>query len=269
MTRFTSLALTGLIAVAGAALVPAAALAQTAASWVGLLPGNKLVQIDGQKASVSKAMPIKGVEGTIVGIDVRPSNGKLYALTMSGGLYTVDPKTGTATMASQLSQAVNTGLNPVMDFNPLADRLRVLGVGGASYRINVDNGMVTVDGSLKYDAADAAAGKTPLVQAGAYSNSFAGTKETALYDIDSSLGTFLVQAPPNDGILKTRGPLGAKLDSPIAFDIVADGAGANLGYLVSGKSLYTVDIASGKATKKADLKGLSGALLDIAALPKM
>jgi hypothetical protein len=107
------------------------------------------------------------------------------------------------------------------------------------------------------------------VQAGAYSNSFAGTKETGLYDIDSTLGTFLVQAPPNDGILKTRGALGAKLASPIAFDIVADGAGGNLGYLVSGKSLYTVDIATGKATKKADLKGLSGVLRDIAALPKM
>ncbi len=269
MTRFSSLGLTGLIVAVGAALVPAAASAQTAVSWVGLLPGNKLVQIEGQTARVSKAMPIKGVEGTVVGIDVRPANGKLYALTTSGGLYTVDAKTGTATMASQLSQAVNTGLNPVVDFNPLADRLRVLGVGGASYRINVDNGMVTVDGSLKYDAADAAAGKTPMVQAGAYSNAFAGTKETALYDIDSSLGTFLVQAPPNDGILKTRGPLGAKLTSPLAFDIVADGAGGNLGYLVSGKSLYTVDIASGKATRKAALKGLSGVLIDIAALPKM
>ncbi len=107
------------------------------------------------------------------------------------------------------------------------------------------------------------------MQAGAYSNSFAGTKETGLYDIDSTLGTFLVQAPPNDGILKTRGALGAKLTSPIAFDIVADGAGGNLGYLVSGKSLYTVDIATGKATKKADLKGLSGVLRYIAALPKM
>lgn len=265
MTRFASFALAGLMVAA----VPASASAQMAASWVGLLPGNKLVQIDGQKARASKPIPIKGVEGTVVGVDVRPSNGKLYALTLSGGLYTVDPKTGMATLASQLNQAVNTGLNPVVDFNPVADRLRVLGVDGASYRINVDSGMVTVDGTLKYDPADAAAGKVPLVQAGAYSNSFAGTKETGLYDIDSTLGTFLVQAPPNDGILKTRGALGAKLASPIAFDIVADGAGGNLGYLVSGKSLYTVDIATGKATKKADLKGLSGVLRDIAALPKM
>lgn len=263
MTRFASLALAGTMLAA----LPAAA--QTATSWVGLLPGNLLVAIDGQTARVGKPMAIKGVEGAVVGIDVRPANGKLYALTLSGGLYTLDPKTGMATRASQLNQGVNTGLNPVVDFNPVADRLRVLGIDGASYRINVDTGMVIVDGSLKYDPADAAAGKAPMVQAGAYSNSVAGTKETGLYDIDSALGTFLVQAPPNDGVLKTRGALGVKLTAPVAFDIVADGAGGNLGYLVSGKSLYTVDIATGKATKKADLKGLSGSLRDIAALPKM
>lgn len=266
MNNFARMALAGM----GMLVSAPAALAQTMpAHWVGLLDGNRIVHIDGRTAQAAKPMMLKGIDGTVVGIDVRPANGKLYALTLSGGLYTVDPKTGMATKASQLDKVANTGLNPVVDFNPVADRLRVLGVDGASYRINVETGQVAVDGSLKYDAGDAAAGKMPMVQAGAYSNSVAGTKETGLYDIDSALGTFLVQAPPNDGVLKTRGSLGIKSAAPLAFDIVADGMGGNTGYLVAGKTLYTVDIASGKAMKKADLKGLRGALRDLAALPAM
>ncbi|MCK6441151.1 DUF4394 domain-containing protein [Elstera cyanobacteriorum] len=266
MTKFARMALAGTVVLAA---TTAAQAQRVPAHWVGLLDGNRIVHIDGRTAKVAKPVALTGIDGTVVGIDVRPANGKLYALTLSGGLYTVDPKTGTATRASQLDKAVNTGLNPVVDFNPVADRLRVLGIDGASYRINVDSGQVAVDGSLKYDAGDAAAGKTPMVQAGAYSNSIAGTKETGLYDIDTTLGTFLVQAPPNDGVLKTRGSLGIKASAPLAFDIVTDGAGGNLGYLVAGKTLYTVDIASGKATKKADLAGLRGALRDLAALPTM
>lgn len=263
MTGFVRIALAGIVTLAATST----AQAQMAAQWVGLLADNKIVHIDGRSAQVTKTLPIRNVSGSVVGIDVRPANGKLYALTLSGGIYTLDPKTGEATMVSQLGQAANTGLNPVVDFNPVADRLRVLGIDGASYRINVDSGQVVVDGALKYDPSDAAAGKTPMVQAGAYSNSFAGTKETGLYDIDSALGTFLLQAPPNDGILKTRGSLGVKPMAPMAFDIVADGKGGNLGYLVAGKTLYTVDIATGKASKQADLKGLMGSLRDIAALP--
>ena len=65
-----------------------------------------------------------------------------------------------------------------------------------SLRINVDDGKATVDGTLKYADADANKGKTPRVTAAGYSNSFAGTKETALYDIDAATGAFVRQAPP-------------------------------------------------------------------------
>ena len=42
-----------------------------------------------------------------------------------------------------------------MDFNPAADRLRVITADGANLRINVDDGKATVDGPLKYKDGDA------------------------------------------------------------------------------------------------------------------
>ena len=65
-----------------------------------------------------------------------------------------------------------------VDFNPVADRLRVIGSDGTSLRVNVDDGKVIKDGSLKYADTDANKGKTPKIMAGAYTNSVKGTKET-------------------------------------------------------------------------------------------
>ena len=78
-------------------------------------------------------------------------------------------------MKSKLSETVKAGVVVTVDFNPVADRLRVMGSDGTSHRVNVDDGKVTVDGSHKFKDGDANAGKTPKVIAGAYSNSFKGT----------------------------------------------------------------------------------------------
>ena len=115
-------------------------------------------------------------------------------------------------MKSKLSETLKAGVVATVDFNPVADRLRVMGSDGTSHRVNVDDGKVTVDGSHKFKDGDAAAGKTPKVIAGAYSNSFKGTTATALYNIDATTGTLVTQAPPNDGVLNTIGSLGMKVE---------------------------------------------------------
>jgi hypothetical protein len=136
-------------------------------------------------------------------------------------------------------------------------------------RINVEDGKTTVDGQLKYADGDAMKGTQPKVTAAAYSNSYAGTKETALYDIDAATGTLVKQAPPNDGILNTIGKLGVKVDGPVAFDIWSDGKGGNTGWLLSGGMLYTVDLATGAAKPFSQVSGLKGRIGDIAILPAM
>src|SRR5262249_47783791 len=144
-----------------------------------------------------------------------------------------------------------------------ADRLRVMGSDGTSLRVNVDDGMVTVDGSHKFKDSDANFGKTPIVVAGAYTNSKKGATATALYNIDATTGALVVQAPPNDGILNTVGSLGIAINGPVAFNIVADGEG-NAAWLANAGALYSVDLRSGKAVMVGKITGLTGTLSDIA-----
>jgi len=241
----------------------AGAHAASAASIIGLVDGKTLVWVDPATKKVTGKADIKGAV-SIVGIDVRPADGMLYALTADGGIYTVDAKSGAATMKSKLSETLKAGVTVTVDFNPVADRLRVITSDGTNLRVNVDDGKATVDGALKFKEGDANAGKTPMVVAGSYTNS-ANPKPTAtaLYNIDATTGSLVSQAPPNDGILNTIGSLGIKLDGPVAFNIVVKGED-NAAWLVAGNALYTVDLKTGKATAAGKLEGVTGKLTDIA-----
>jgi len=251
------------LALAGALIASlVASHAASAASIIGLLDGKTLVWVDPATRKVTGKADIKGASN-IVGIDVRPADGALYAVTQDGGIYTVDAKTGAATMKSKLSETLKTGVTVTVDFNPVADRLRIITSEGVNLRVNVDDGKVIVDGALKYKDGDAQAGKTPNVIAGAYtSSSNPKPGATALYDIDAA-GHLLSQAPPNDGTLNTVGMLGIKLDGPVAFNIVAKGED-NAAWLVTGNTLYSVDLKTGKATAAGKLEGITGKLTDIA-----
>ncbi len=192
-------------AVAASAFVTTGA---QAAGWiVGLVDGKSIVTIDPATRKVASKADIKGA-AAIIGIDVRPADGMLYGVAGDGTIVTIDPKSGQATAKSKLSEMLKPGVTATVDFNPVADRLRVMSSDGTSLRVNVDDGKVIVDGSHKYKDGDANAGKTPKVVAGAYTNSWKGTKATTLYNIDAATGALVTQAPPNDGVLNTVGSLG-------------------------------------------------------------
>lgn len=250
-------------AVAAALLAaPILANAASAASIIGLVDGKTLVWIDPATKKVTGSAEIKGATN-VVGIDVRPADGLLYALSADGGIYTVDAKSGAATMKSKLSEPFKAGTTVTVDFNPVADRLRVITSDGANLRVNVDDGKAIVDGALKFKEGDAQAGKTPNVIAGAYTNSSnPKPAATALYDVDAA-GHLLSQSPPNDGVLNTIGMLGVKVDGPVAFNIVNKGED-NAAWLVTAGTLYSVDLKTGKATAAGKLEGLKGKLTDIA-----
>jgi hypothetical protein len=256
-TALKSLALAGTILIA-----PIVTQAASAASIIGLVDGKTLVWVDPGTKKVTGKADIKGA-ANIVGIDVRPADGMLYAVSADGGIYTVDAKSGAATMKSKLSETLKAGVTVTVDFNPVADRMRIITSEGVNLRVNVDDGKATVDGALKYKDGDAQAGKTPKVVAGAYTNSSnPKPSATTLFDIDEA-GHLLTQAPPNDGILNTVGMLGVKIDGPVAFNIVNKGED-NAAWLVTGGTLYSVDLKTGKATSAGKLEGISGKLSDIA-----
>ncbi|WP_035818250.1 DUF4394 domain-containing protein [Janthinobacterium sp. RA13] len=190
----------------------------------------------------------------LLGFDIRPKDGLLYGISSAGRIVTIAPDTGAvtvkATLAADAADATApytaiTGTAFGVDFNPVADRLRVIGNAGQSLRINVDTGATTTDGAVNR------AGATPAVTAAAYSNSFAGTTATMLFDIDTASASLALQNPPNDGTLVNVGALGVAVAGDAGFDIAGGANGLALAALRTSatgpSSLYRIDLATGAA----------------------
>lgn len=246
----------------GSTVLAGAAHAQSVAALVG---DDTIAIVDVASRKADRSMKVSGLSGALLGIDVRPADGMLYGVVADGTVVTIDPASGKATVKSKLDAMLTPGGMATVDFNPVADRLRIIGSDGMNLRANVDDGKVTKDGQLKFAETDMHKGKAPKVVAGAYTNSMKGAKETTLYDIEAG-GVLVRQVPPNDGILNSVGMLGMEADT-VAFDIVTADS-ANEGWLMAGKKLYKVDLATGKASELGMISGVDGTVRDIAAMPK-
>ena len=132
-----------------------------AGSIIGLVEGKWIATIDPATRKVKAKGDIKGAP-KLVGIDVRPADGMLYGVTSEGAIVTIDVKSLKATPKSKLSETLKPGVTVTIDFNPVADRLRVMTSDGSSLRVNVDDGKAVVDGSHKFKEGDVNAGKTPV-----------------------------------------------------------------------------------------------------------
>jgi hypothetical protein len=84
------------------------------------------------------------------------------------------------------------------------------------------------------------------VSAAAYSNNFAGTTTTTLFDINTDNDKLYRQDPPNAGTLVEVGSLGINAEAMNGFDI---GSTSGIAYalLTSGGStkLYTINLTNG------------------------
>lgn len=74
----------------------------------------------------------------------------LYGLQRDGQIVTIDMKSWQATMKSKLDQLLPAGVALTVDFNPVADRMRVFGADGINLRITADDGKAIVF-SIKAD----------------------------------------------------------------------------------------------------------------------
>ena len=232
-----------------------------AATVVGLSGENELHWLDTGTWTRTGGVTVTGVEGRLLGIDVRPADNMLYGVFADGTLATIDPMTGAASKVSTLATKLADGVSATVDFNPVADKLRVMGGDGTSLRVTVETGEVTTDGSHAY-----ADGTAPNVIAGAYTDSYAGTEKTKLFNIDGAAGWLVLQDPPNDGKLNPVGELGMK-PAEAGFDIASDGKGGNAAWLVADGVFYAVDLETGAATEAGKIDG--AAVRDIAILPAM
>jgi hypothetical protein len=219
----------------------------------GLTSDNRVVTFKtATPNTLDTNVAISGLAGgeRLIGFDVRPKDGLLYGLSSSGRIVTLDPATGVVTIKSTLAADSTDSSSPfsnligtafAVDFNPVADRLRVIADSGQNLRINVDNGATTTDGPLN------SAGVT----AAAYTNSYGGATATVLYDINTTGGNLAMQNPPNDGILVNVGSLAVAAVGDVAMDIAGGANGLALAALrgsINGPSLlYRLDLSTGAA----------------------
>ncbi len=272
----TTAAATELAVIGGGEPIKGLAMKQaTGIEVVGLTADHQLVRAAASAPNtLLSSVPVTGVaEGeTLLGIDMRPADRQLYALSSAGKLYTVDARTGVATAKATLAADASDTTEPftalagehfVIDFNPVADRLRVVSDTGQNLRINVDTGATTTDGVIQRDAGDA------VVFGAAYTNSVPGAAATTLYDLERSGNVLTRQDPPNDGTLVDVGALGVTFVGAVGFDI----AGGDNGLpLVAGRTsdsgpyvLYQVNLMTGatshfpRGATSAELGAIGGA----------
>lgn len=243
-------------------------------------PGvQTLYAFDSAAPGAITALPITGLIGNdrLLGIDFRPSTGQLWGLSFEGRLYTLDAQSGAASFVRPLvGGGVGVVTNVGMDFSPVRDDLRVVASIGeglpSNRRINVDTGLITLEGAPRFAPGDPNFGGTPFVFGSAYTNSFAGATSTTLFGIDSSRRALVRQGPESEGVLTTVGPLGIDIEVIRVFTGFDISGLSGTAYAVLTPSsvqpqpsrLYTVDLGTGAATLVGAL-GEGATLIGLAA----
>lgn len=228
----------------------------------------------GQPGNILSDVPLRGLANgeVVLGIDYRVFKGDLYALGSSGRIYLVDVQSGQLRPVGKDSFAMPLrGRRFGFDFNPSADRIRIVSESGQNLRAHPDTGALVdydpkadglqVDGTLHYADGDANAGRAPQVVAAAYTYNKQDEKITTNFAIDLATGALVRQGSaegrqpvvsPNLGKLFTVGSLGVSDLRDAHFDI-ADIDNAALAVFIgnadSRPQLYDIDLTTGKASR--------------------
>ena len=234
---------------------------------VGLTTDGRLVRFStdrpGRTRNIGKVQ--KGLSGdqSLIGIDYRVQDGKLYGVGDNGGIYTLSDRDASASKVGQLTVGL-MGTAFGVDFNPAANRLRVISDAGQNLRHNLDDatattpplaGMTQNDGTLTIPPATTpAAGVTGA----AYTNNdLDANTATTLFDIDTVNDTVVVQSPANAGLLAPTGKLQVDAGTSVGFDIYSRNrfgvTQGNTGYAtvsVLGRySFFQVNLLTGKLSR--------------------
>ncbi|NEA67987.1 DUF4394 domain-containing protein [Streptomyces sp. SID12488] len=228
----------------------------------GLTSDQRLVQFRTKgPGKVSSIGTVTGLQGdtALVGIDYRVQNGWLYGVGNAGGVYTLNTGNAAATKVSQLSVALQGTLFGV-DFNPAADRLRIISDTGQNLRhnVNVASGGTVMDGTLTNPTMPPS---TALgVTGAAYTNNDLNpATATSLFDIDTTNDRVSLQSPANSGTLAPTGNLGVNAGPNAGFDIYySPKDGSNQGYAT---------LSTNGSYRFYQVNPLTGTAIDLGAFP--
>jgi hypothetical protein len=212
--------------------------------------GTTLVRFSLARAQQARRVaPISGlVEDTrLVGIDYRVQDGVLYGVGDEGGVYRVAPR-GVARLVNRLTVDLE-GSTFDIDFNPAADRLRILSDTGQNLRHDVSGAATPATVADVPLSTPPTAGTTTGVTAGAYTNNDVDTATgTGLFVINTSTDSVLTQSPANNGTLASNGSLGFNAAPDAGLDI-GRGNEAFATLATPGRyRLFAIDLLTGKAT---------------------
>lgn len=239
------------------------------------------VSTDGS-GQVRSSVPITGLKSdeTLVGIDRRPRDGRVYGVARASNrttLYVITPS-GAATEPLRLVNAMNgsdivlEGTSFGVDFNPVPDALRIVSDTGQNLRAIPANrasttpapGTTFVDGRLNEDGA-------PIegIVGAAYTNNVDQTGGnpvlgTRLFTVDADRDRLMLQDPPNAGGQVAVATLDRRTTRAVGFDIVTT-SGTDVAYALFTQEngagvvrLVTIDLASGHTTDLGALGRVRG-----------
>lgn len=228
----------------------------------------ELIRINaGQPKRVLERKPVLGLPAgeRLLGIDYRVARGVLYTLSSGGHLYTLDTASGRLSRVGNGAAIALSGNRFGFDFNPVADRIRVVSDTGMNLRLHPDTGVLAAadpalhaaDDGARLASLGSAAAPVPAITAAAYTYNKTNDKLTTNYAIDATAGTLVMQGSregvtpavsPNTGRLVTVGALGTGPLEDANFDIADIDNTALAALRVQGRTrLHLVDLQSGRA----------------------
>jgi hypothetical protein len=144
----------------------------------------------------------------IIGITIRPSDGKLYGVGNDSRVYVIDPLTAEATPVSSqpFSPAIASffDIHFAMDLEPNGNRVRLIAAeSGGNWSISLDDGTAVLGGNARYAAGTPLAGRTPRLLGIAFAPP-ADTADASLcqnlaYGVDADEAIMIASCDPDTG----------------------------------------------------------------------
>ncbi|MER6831640.1 DUF4394 domain-containing protein [Streptosporangium sp. NPDC000563] len=217
---------------------------------IGLTADRRLVGFEIRSPGRTRDLGrVRGLAGdtTLVGIDYRVRDGRLYGVGDQGGVYTLSGRSR-AVKVSQLSVPLS-GAGFGVDFDPATGRLRVISDTGQNLRHNLDDprgapaaGQSVADDPLTrprpgpdtdvltasqagspggpfLPPAVAAVAATGVTGAGYTNNDLSPATATTLFVVDTTAARVLLQSPANTGVLVAIGNLRVAATGAAGLDV--------------------------------------------------
>ncbi|QDU19647.1 DUF4394 domain-containing protein [Urbifossiella limnaea] len=239
----------------------------TPATLFGLTNANVLLTFDSATpGTIADSDTITGLQAgeLIVGIDVRPATGQLYALglvddgaTRTARIYTLNPTTGAATQVGS-TPWTTTYLDTQFggfNFNPNVDLIRVIADSGQNFRVSpVTGALVGTDTNTSNTGLNGVA----------YTNNDGFAQTTTLFGLNFStddlvtVGGLNGTPSPNGGQVTNVGDTGFIAQFAYGMEIVSVGGVATAfatARQAGTTNLYTVNLTTGVLTSVGAIGG--------------